>query len=251
MILQISPESSVLVRAAAATILILHISGGAVGLVSGALALIARKGDRLHRIAGNVFFVSMLTMASIGAIVSPFLGKKLDPLVGVFTFYLVATAWATVMRKPGSTGRFEIAAFLVAVGVVVSSLIFGLQAAASPTGSSGGSSPIGYAVLGTLVAFAAALDLKMILRGGTSGASRIARHLWRMCLALGIAAASFFLGQQQLFPASLRGSALLFLPEIAVLGCLFFWLVRVRFAKGFKTRAAVRTDSALRAERVP
>jgi uncharacterized membrane protein len=248
-ILQIGPESSILVRAAAATILVLHISGGVVGLVSGAAALIARKGGRLHRIAGHAFFVSMLTMSAIGAAVSPFLDKTLDPLVGVFTFYLVATAWATVRRRPGSIGRFEIGAFFLAVGVVVANLVFGVQAAKSPGGEIGGNPPAAYAFLGSLAALAAVLDLRMILRGGVSGRARIARHLWRMCLALGIATASFFLGQQQLFPAALRGSALLFLPEIAVLGLLFFWLVRVRFGASFNARATVNGDRALRTGR--
>jgi len=245
-ILQIGPESSILVRVAAATILVLHISGGAVGLASGTVALIARKGGRLHRIAGHAFFVSMLTMSAIGAAVSPFLDKTLDPLVGLFTFYLVATAWATVRRKPQTIGRFEIAAFLLAAGIVASNAVFGVQAATSTSGEIGGYPPAAYAFLGSLVTLAAALDLRMILRGGVSGASRIARHLWRMCLALGIAAASFFLGQQQLFPATLRGSSLLFLPEIAVLGLLFFWLVRVRFARGFGTRATASGDRASR-----
>jgi hypothetical protein len=80
-----------------------------------------------------------------------------------------------------------------------------------------------------------ALDLRMILRGGVFGAQRIARHLWRMCVALLITAASFFLGQQQVFPAPLRGSPFPFVPEITVLGLLIFWLVRVRCTNWFKT----------------
>jgi hypothetical protein len=47
-ILQVDPESSALVRGAAATILYLHIGGGAGGLLSGAAALTFRKGSRLH-----------------------------------------------------------------------------------------------------------------------------------------------------------------------------------------------------------
>ena len=42
-------------------------------------------------------------------------------------------------------------------------------------------------------------DLRMLLRGGISGTSRITRHLWRMCYGLFIATGSFFLGQQQVF----------------------------------------------------
>jgi hypothetical protein len=51
-----------------------------------------------------------------------------------------------------------------------------------------------------------------------------------MCVALLIGATSFFLGQPQFFPASLRRSFILFVPEIAILGLLGFWLIRLRFA---------------------
>jgi hypothetical protein len=68
----------------------------------------------------------------------------------------------------------------------------------------------------------------MIARGGVSGAGRIARHLWRMCTALLIADFSFFLGQQQFFPALLRGSPVLLVPELVVLVLMIFWLIRVR-----------------------
>ena len=70
----------------------------------------------------------------------------------------------------------------------------------------------------------------MIVRRGISGTRRLTRHLWRMCVALLIGAASFFLGQPQFSPASLRGSFILFVPEIAILGLLVFWLIRLRFA---------------------
>src|SRR5260370_6461799 len=45
------------------SLLILHICGATVGLLSGTAALIFRKGFRWHRAAGNVFFVSMLIMS--------------------------------------------------------------------------------------------------------------------------------------------------------------------------------------------
>ena len=75
--------------------------------------------------------------------------------------------------------------------------------------------------------------LRHVLQRGVFGVQRITRHIWRMCVALLIAAFSFFLGQQQVFPASVRGSPLLLVPEIAVLGVMVFWLVRVRFNKTF------------------
>jgi len=40
---------------------------------------------------------------------------------------------------------------------------------------------------------------------GLPAKRRIARHLWLMCFGWFIATGSFFLGQQQVFPAWLRG----------------------------------------------
>jgi hypothetical protein len=85
--------------------------------------------------------------------------------------------------------------------------------------------------------FAAAGDLRLILRGGISGVQRIARHLWRMCFALFFASAFFFLGQQKVMPAFMHGSPLLFVPAIAPLVLMIFWLFRVRFANRYRSGA--------------
>jgi hypothetical protein len=228
MILHLSAGSSWLVRGAAALILILHISAAGIGLRSGAAALLFHEGGRLHRVAGNVFFASMLTMSAIGACVAPFLPQRGSVLMGVFVFYLVVTGWLAVRRKEGSVGLFEFGAALIALSTAVAGVTFGLQAANSPTGMLDGAPAPPYFVFAAVAALAAASDLRVILRGGVSGAQHIARHVLRMCIALLIATFSFFLGQQQVFPASLRGSPLLFAPKIAVLGSMIFWLVRVR-----------------------
>jgi hypothetical protein len=73
-----------------------------------------------------------------------------------------------------------------------------------------------------------------------------------MCFALFIAAGSFFLGQQQVFPASVRGSPFLFVPVVAVLAVMIFWLARIRFASAYNKSVRIssiasgRTLTALR-----
>jgi len=234
MILEVSPEASRLIRAGAALILILHVGAGIVGLLSGAAALSFRKGGRLHRAAGNVFFVSMLIMAGIGACVAPFLPARGSAVGGVLTFYLVATAWMTVRRKEGTIGRFELGAPLVALCGAVADLAFGLQAAHSPTGLLDGIPPLPHYIFAGVATLAAAGDFRMIRHGGISGVPRIVRHLWRMCLGLFIAAGSLFLGQQQVFPEYMRGSAFLVAPAVAPLVLMMFWLLRVRFTSRFR-----------------
>ena len=230
--IHVSPESPWWMAAGAMLILVVHIAGGAIGLLSGTAALIARKGSERHRLAGTIFVVSMLVMAGIGAGVSPFRGHGIDTLAGTFTFYLVVTAWLTVKRRGGETGVAEIIALAVALGAVVAAVTLGMQGLGRPRGMIAGYPAGAYFFVAAIVAFAAALDLKVILRGGITGTPRIARHIWRVCVALFIAAASFFLGQQRVMPVSIRGSFFLMVPPLAALGVMIFWLVRVRVTSG-------------------
>jgi hypothetical protein len=52
-----------------------------------------------------------------------------------------------------------------------------------------------------------------------------------------VAALSFFLGQQKVFPASLRGSTALYAPPTLVLISMIFWLVRAWFTNVYKRTA--------------
>jgi hypothetical protein len=157
-------------------------------------------------------------------------------IVGVLTFYFVATAWAAATRKQG-VGAFEKVAFLVPAGATAALLIFALRAMNSATGEFDDLPPGPYLGFAAFAAFVAAVDLRLVVRGGVSGAQRIARHLWRMCFALSFAAATFFLGQQQVFPTWLQGSPVMFAPVLAPLVLLAYWLVRVRFTGWWRESA--------------
>lgn len=232
--LDVDPAAPLWVHALATAVLYLHIGGGAVGLISGAAALTFRKGERLHRMTGTVFFIAMLTSAGIAAPVAVLMGDRVNVVAGVLTLYLVTTAWATVRRKEGCIGRFEIGAMFIALGVAAAGVIFILQAAASPTGTINGQPPQANYLFAGVASLAALGDLHMMLRRGISGAQRIARHLWRMCFALFVASGSLFLGQAQVFPESLRESPLLIVLALAPLAFLIFWMLWVQFTKAFK-----------------
>jgi len=217
------------------TLLILHICGAMVGLLSGTAALIFRKGWRWHRAAGNVFFVSMLIMSSTGAGIAAFIKPNMGNVFGgVVTFYLVATGWLTVLRKEGETGLTEFGLLLVALAAGGGGLLHGWEAVHSATGLKEGYPPAPYLVFGLLSLWSAGFDIRMLLRRGVSGAPRIARHLWRMCVAFLIAAFSFFLGKQQHFPAAIRGSQILNMPMVVILVVMIYWLIRVRVTTAYK-----------------
>lgn len=236
--LHLAPDAPAYLRTAADLALIAHIGGGSVGMLAGAAALVFKKGETAHRLAGNFFFVSMLAMSGVGAVVAPMINDRVSSVAGVLTFYLVATAWGTVMRRDGSIGVFERVAVLAPLGVAVAGLTFLYMAAHDPSGTVDGQPVQAIYIFLTIGTIAALGDLHNIARAGLSGAPRIARHLWRMCFALFIAAGSFFLGQQKMLPHEWQGSAWLFAPVLAPLVLMLFWLARTYLARAFSAPSA-------------
>ena len=211
-------------------ILVIHICGGVLGVISGFAAMALRKGSRWHRVTGNVFFVAMLVMGSTAA----YLGNVVG---GLLACYLVATAWLTARRRAGGTSIFDWAAFLFALVVGVLLMTHVVRLATGAVAPTPGVPTERIFLLGFVTLLAAAGDLRMLVRGGVFGRQRIARHLWRMCFSFFIATGSFFLGQQQVFPKGWRGSAVWFVPALLPLVAMIFWLIRVRFTTAFRGKA--------------
>jgi hypothetical protein len=220
------------------TFLLLHISGATVGLIAGAMAVLFRKGSRWHSAAGTVFFVSMLCMSTSAIYMAAFLRpNRVNFEVAVLTFYLVSTAWVAARRKDAKVNLFDWAALLVILTDGVAGIIWGFMAASSKTGKLDHMPAPAYFIFGGIALWCATNDMRMIARGGFTGARRIARHLWRMCLALLIAGLSLYPGQAKLFPAALRQTNLLIVPQILLLGFMIFSLYRISRAYRAKRSA--------------
>jgi len=224
---------------AAPAILLVHIAAGSLAALSGAAALYYSKGSGPHRNAGNLFFGSMLVMAATGGYLA-YLIHDVSVFGGIFTFYLVGTAWVTVKRGEGSAaGGFEVVALLFALGIAAVEFVFGVEATASANGRFWNYPPGPYFGLAAICTFAALLDLKVVVRGGISGAARIARHLWRMCFALAGALASFVgQGLRSVLPLSTPGAKYVLLLALVPLLLMIFWLIRVRLTNWYGKAAA-------------
>jgi hypothetical protein len=138
---------------------------------------------------------------------------------------------------------------VVVVGVGAVQVTLGIEAATSSTGLRYGYPAWPYFFMGSVALLAAMGDVRMLVRRGVSGSSRIGRHLWRMCFALFIAASSIFLARQQLFPAFMRKTGALFILSFLPLALMVFWLVRVRVARAYKKSVAAHRASAVRGGR--
>jgi hypothetical protein len=238
-------------------LLILHVSGGVLAMFAGAFAMSFRKGSRPHRMAGDVFVVSMVVM---GAFAVPLALMKHDMnnlFGGILTIYLVSTAWFAARRNDNDkrSGVFDWGGFLFALAIGSLILIHGWAKATGRAADDGTPTFMSF-FLGSIVLLAAVGDLRIIFRG-ISGRRRITRHLWRMCFGWFFASGSFFLGpnnrplrllaavglRQQIFRALLRQEVLLFLAVLPLL-FLIFWMIRVRLAKAYTKMSLTRQGNA-------
>jgi len=212
-------------------LLLLHIAGGMVGLISGVVAMVYRKGSRGHRLAGDVFVVSMLVMGVCASILALMKHQPNNFFGGPVTIYMVATAWLTSKHRQQQTGLLDWGAlvFVLVLGGVLSTnaVLVATGQTVKQTGV-----PIGmYFFLATITLLAAAGDVRMLAHGGISGPARLARHLWRMCFAWFIASGSFFLGKQEFFPVALRKQFLLVPMAVLPLVMLIYWLARMKISR--------------------
>jgi hypothetical protein len=192
----------------------------------------------------------MLTMA-VGAVSLAITRHQLNNLGGgILTIYLIGTAWLTARRRDGESSRFDWVVLLIPLALGILTWRNGLEVVRSGASSQDGV-PVGMTFfMGSVMLLAAAGDVRMLVGRGVFGATRIARHLWRMCFGLFIAAGSFFLGPsnrplrllsavglgQHLPPAQFSISLYLVLT-ILPLVLLIFWLVRVRFTNAYKRKS--------------
>ena len=228
-------------------ILLVHIFGGTVGLLSGAAAMSFRKGSPRHVLSGKVFAASMLVMAAGATYLGITRHQPNNIGGGVFTFYLILTAWLTARHADGEISKLDWAALVIPLVLGILTWMNGVGVVRRGASSEAGV-PVGMIFfMGSVELLAAAGDVRMLIRGGVFGTKRIARHLWRMCFGLFIASGSFFLGPSNRplrllsnvglgrhLPQALFSTGLYLFLTILPLFLLIFWMLRVRFSNAYK-----------------
>ncbi len=212
----------------------IHILAGGLAIVFGFIAMFAAKGGAVHRQLGMYFVYVMIVMALLGAFMAlkPE-GSPTNVVAGLATFYFVTTALMTVRRNHqlGPIDTFAaIAAFIIA--------IMGIRAGMSGRGESPSF------VFAGIIFLAAIGDVRMIRAGGIRGPKRITRHLWRMCVAMVVAAGSFFLGPPGRVPDIINIRPLLPVPVILPLLVMAFWMWRLRVNKSLRGIVVAAQPSA-------
>jgi uncharacterized membrane protein len=213
-------------------LLAIHIAAGGLAIVLGAVALSAKKGGTIHRRVGLLFVCAMLVMGTSGSI----LGFRKSPtdsnvFAGFMVAYFVGTALTTVRPVSPWTRSINVAGLAVAVGLATLDILGGVKAFNSPRGSLNGVPFQMLFFLATVLLTAAIGDVRIMRFGVPRGRPRLARHLWRMCFALFIAAGSFFSVRERVakvLPEPFTTAPMRALPILLLFGAMFYWLWRVR-----------------------
>jgi len=213
--------------------LIFHIIAGSLVLLFGYTALFSPKGLRIHKFTGNIFFIAMVILSLSAA----YLELQLEdfPIMGILSLYFVCTSWMAVKRQEKHIGKFEYCAFVSILAVAITFYKWGWDIAYNGKILEGTLPLAGYFIFGSIAVFAAILDLMMIIRGGIVGSHRIARHLWRMCIALLMALMSFL--DQDIFSDLILNSGLLWILPIIPLLIMTYWLCRLPISHLIKARS--------------
>lgn len=214
--------------------MIIHVTFGGVAILSGFVGLFSKKGHLAHRVAGRVFVISMVAMALAGSLIAFQKPEMITLIAGLFTIYLVISAIVTVRSTLLLHSWQGFVMGFCAFCIGLSGIYYGYQANLSADKLYDGFPAVPYLFFGGLALLSAGMDLKIIVQKHINGSYKIARHAWRMCLALFIAAGSLFDGPgTKMFPDALQGSSLLLVPQGIVVLLLTYWLFRILYVKKF------------------
>jgi len=210
----------------------IHIAAGGLAMILGGVPLFVKKGGTIHRRGRLLFVYSTLVLGATAALLG-FRKSPTDGTVfgGLRTVYFVGTAMTPVRPVSAWNRRSNVAALTVAVGLALVDIAGSVKAFNSPRGSLGGVPFVMHFFIAGVMILAATGDLRIMRFGVPRGRPRLARHLWRMCFALFIAAGSFFSIRERvakILPEPFTTAPMRALPILLVFGAMFYWLWRVR-----------------------
>src|SRR4051812_18387399 len=213
-------------------LLFIHIAAGGLAIVLCAAALLAKKGGTIHRRSGLLFVLAMLVLGTTGSV----LGFRKSPtdgnvFAGFMVAYFVVTALTTVRPASTWTRGINVAGLAIAIALAILDILAGVKAFNSPRGVLNGVPFQMLFFIATIMMLGAIGDVRIMRFGMPHGGARLARHLWRMCFALFIAAGSFFSIRARVakvFPAPFTTAPMRAVPILLLFGAMFYWMWRGR-----------------------
>lgn len=82
-----------------------HVAAGTISLITAPVAMAVTKGGKVHRVAGKIFFWSMVYIFGSAVILGVYHWKPFLLMVSVLSFYLVYSGYRTLYQKQIHLGK--------------------------------------------------------------------------------------------------------------------------------------------------
>ncbi len=188
---------------------LLHVCSATVGLLSGFTTIAFRKGSGLHGAAGSVFFRIYAQYVRSWCVHGGIHQTEQRQCDGRrFNFLSGCHGMGGRQAQRADCRHFRLERAPHRIGDRSCRRDLGPRSGDQQEWFERWISPFLYFIFGSIALLFAASDVRMVVRGGVSGAQRIARHLWRMSLALLFAMLSFYPSRAHLFPRWLNENKL-------------------------------------------
>ncbi len=200
--------------------LVLHIIGGASGLIIGSINIARKKGDKLHRKLGKLFLYGMLTAGASALVLSILHPNHFLFIVGIFTIYLTATGqrYLSFKQKNNTPGTID---WMLSLGMLLTGIVFIVLGATQLYSSN--NFGIVYLVFGLI-----GLRFFNTDRVNYKGKSNIKNywltgHLQRMTASYIAALTAFLVVNGKYLPDVLPSFAVWLLPTVLLVPLIFIW----------------------------
>jgi uncharacterized membrane protein len=112
----------------------IHILSGFTALVTGFIAIIAKKGKKVHQKAGLTFFIGMIMVCISAILISLMKDNRFLLHIGIFSFYLVYSGYRSVKNKSLNPSKMDwvllLSAFVNCLAMILSGqlvlIVFGV-----------------------------------------------------------------------------------------------------------------------------
>ena len=201
--------------------LALHIAGGSLGLITGTISLVRKKGDKPHRAIGKLFSYGMLTAGSSAFVLSVLHPNYFLFIVGVFTIYMVSTGYRYIYLKLlGKDQRPAILDWIITTAMGFTGIMFialGIYKL------------IGHNNFGIVFTVFGTLSLRFVKTDIDNYRGKIkAKNYWLLChlqrmVGAYIASATAFLVVNSKFVPFLPPVAIWLLPTVILVPLIIIW----------------------------
>ncbi|MBZ0205126.1 MAG: DUF2306 domain-containing protein [Flavobacteriales bacterium] len=105
--------------------LVVHIISGFTALLTGTAILVLRKGGKVHRRTGLVYFIALMAVAATSFVMSVIHPSPFLFMVGVFTLYLGLSGYRAVKHRLRHTGAWDLLITLLGAANAVAMVLSG------------------------------------------------------------------------------------------------------------------------------